>query len=276
VPNADVHLTMFNMEHPVVGGYTPDKVALRRAVSLALDNDEYVARVLHDQGIAAQSVIPPFTSGYDPAYRSTMSEHSRPRAMALLDMYGYVDRDGDGWREAPDGSPLVLRRASTPDQRSRSIDEIWRKSLAGVGLRIAFDVATWPDLLKMSRAGRLMMWSFSWAATTPDGGFFLGIGYGPNSGESNDSHFALPAFDRLYERQNRLADGPERLSLMHEGKNLLTAYMPYKVHAHTVLTDLVQPGVRGYWRHPFTRDHWRYLGVEAPAPAPSVRGFQNV
>ena len=23
-------------------------------------------------------------------------------------MFGYVDRDGDGWRELPDGKPLVL------------------------------------------------------------------------------------------------------------------------------------------------------------------------
>ena len=31
----DMTLTVYNMEDPVVGGYTPDKVALRRALSLA-------------------------------------------------------------------------------------------------------------------------------------------------------------------------------------------------------------------------------------------------
>jgi len=259
----DMAMTYFNMEHPVVGGYTPEKVALRRAVGLAMDNAEYVRHVLRDQGIVAESVIPPSTFGYESEYRSTMSEFSRSRAMALLDMHGYVDRDGDGWRERPDGSPLVLRRASGPDQSSRAVNELWRKSMNAVGLRIGFDIATWPDLLKMSRAGSMMMWGFIWAAQTPDGGFFLGIGYGPNSGESNDSHFALPAFDRLYERQNVLPDGPERVALMREGKKLLTAYMPYKVHAHEVVNDLAQPWVRGYWRHPFMRDQWRYVGVDA-------------
>ena len=38
-----------------------------------------------------------------------MSEYDPARAKALLDLYGYVDRDGDGWRDMPDGSPLVLR-----------------------------------------------------------------------------------------------------------------------------------------------------------------------
>jgi ABC-type transport system substrate-binding protein len=259
----DMVMTFFNLDHPMVGGYAPDKVALRRAVALAMDNDEYVDRVLRKQGIPAQSVIPPFTSGYDADYRSTMSEFSRARAKALLDMHGYIDRDGDGWRERPDGSPLVLRRASPPDQNSRNTNEIWRKSMTAIGVRIAFDIATWPDLLKMSRAGSMMMWGFVWSASTPDGGFFLSIGYGPNKGESNDSRFALPAFDRLFERQNVLPDGPERMALMQEGKNLLVAHMPYKVHAHRIINDLAQPGVRGYWRHPFMRDLWRYTGVDA-------------
>jgi ABC-type transport system substrate-binding protein len=56
----------------------------------------------------AQSTLAPHTSGYDPAYKSEMSDYSPARAKALLDLYGYVDRNGDGWREQPDGSPLVL------------------------------------------------------------------------------------------------------------------------------------------------------------------------
>jgi ABC-type transport system substrate-binding protein len=262
----DMWHTFFNMDDPVVGGLAPEKVALRRAVALALNEEEKLRLISHDQGIPAQSVIAPFTSGYDPHYRSTMSEHSPARAMALLDLYGYVDRDGDGWRELPDGRPLVLRLASSPDQRARSINELWRKSMAAVGLRIRFDIANWPDLLKMSRAGSMMMWSFVWIAESPDGSFFLGIAYGPNKGESNDAHFALPAYDRLFERQRVLPDGPERDALMLQAKNLLAAYMPYKAHSHTVVTDLLHPWVRGHWRHPFMRDLWRYVGVE-PSPA---------
>jgi hypothetical protein len=38
--------------------------------------------------------------------------------------------------------------------------------------------------------------------------------------------------------------------------------MPYKVHTHRVLNDLVQPGTKHYWRHPFARDIFRYVDVE--------------
>ena len=73
---------------------------------------------------------------------------------------------------------------------------------------------------------QLMMWGYTWTAGSPDGGFFLGIAYGPNAGESNDPRFKLPAFDRLFERQRALPDGPEREAVMREAKNLLVAYMP--------------------------------------------------
>ena len=261
---ADMSMTYFNMDDALVGGNAPDKVALRRAVALAYDGAQANLLLRHGQAILAQSTLTPFTSGYSEAYRSEMSKHSRAEAMALLDVFGYVDSNGDGWRELPGGAPLVLRRASLPDQRSRRQNEVWRKYLAAVGVRMEFDIATWPDLLKKARAGTLMMWSFSWVAGSPDGGFFLGIGYGPNASESNDAHFSLPEFDRLFERQNVLPDGPQRDELMRQAKNLLVAYMPYKVHAHNIVSDLQQPWVRGHWRHPFMRDIWRYVGVEAP------------
>ncbi len=261
----DMVMSFFFMEHPLVGGYTPEKVALRRAIGLAHDGAAYIRHVHGGNGIPAQSTIPPFTSGYDPAYKSEMSDHDPARARALLDLYGYHDRDGDGWREQPDGRPLVLRMASLGDQRSRLSNELWRRNLAAVGLRIEFDISTWSELLKMTRAGTLMMWGYSWGATSPDGGFFLGIAYGPNAAESNDPRFALPAFDRLYEQQRTLPDGPERDAVMRRAKDLLVAYMPFKVHMHRIIGDLVQPWTQHYWRHPFMRDLWRYVDIGVSA-----------
>ncbi|MDT7833783.1 ABC transporter substrate-binding protein [Aquabacterium sp. OR-4] len=262
-PLADMGMSYFTMTHPVVGGYTPEKVALRRAVALGFDQAGYIRHVLGGQAIIGQSLIGPFTSGYDPAYKSEMGDHDPARAKALLDAYGYVDRNGDGWREMPDGSPLVLEKASLSTQRDRLANEVWKRSMDRIGVRISFRISTWSELLKLTRSGTLMMWGFAWSASSPDGGFFLDTAYGPNAGESNDSRFALPAYDRLVERQKRLPDGPEREAVMREAKNLLAAYMPYKVHGHRIVTDVLKAGTRGYWRHPFMRDTWRYIDVPA-------------
>ena len=260
---SDMGMTFFFMEHPLVGGYTPEKVALRRAIGLAFDGNAYIRRVLGGLAVPAQSTIAPFTSGYDATYKSEMSDHDPARAKALLDLYGYVDRNGDGWREQPDGKPLVLKLASQSDQRSRTNNELWKRSMDAVGVKVEFEIASWPELLKRSRAGTLMMWGYAWSAVSPDGGFFLAIAYGPNAGDANDPRFNLPAFDRLYERQLVLPDGAEREAVMRQAKDTLVAQMPFKVHAHRIVHDLVQPGTRHYWRHPFMRDIWRFVDVDA-------------
>ena len=109
----------------MVGGYAPHQVALRRAISLAVDVEREVRLVRRGQAIPAQGPIAPETWGYDPALRTEMSQFSRARAKALLDLHGYLDRNGDGWRERPDGSPLLIEYATQPDQRSRQLIELW-------------------------------------------------------------------------------------------------------------------------------------------------------
>jgi ABC-type transport system substrate-binding protein len=261
-PLVDATLSYFGMENPVVGGYTPERVAFRRAMALAYDTQQEIERVRLGQAIPAQSVIPPLMSGYDPAFKTEMSEQSVPRAKALLDLYGWVDKDGDGWRDQPDGKPLVLEYSSQPDQLSRKMQELWQKAADAVNVRISFKIAKWPEQLKASRTGKLMMWGVAWGGVSPDGSYFLDLLYGPNKGQANHARFDLPEFNRLYEAQRVLPDGPEREALIRQAKLLAVAYMPYKVTGHRVATDLLHASVVGYRRHPFLRDFFRYVDVE--------------
>ena len=267
VPLADVTFSYFAMEHPVVGGYTPDKVALRRALALAYDSNQEIMLTRKGQAIPAQSVVPPLLTGYDPQLKTEMSEYSVARARALLDLYGYVDKNGDGYRDQPDGQPLVLEYSSQPDQQSKQLQELWRKAMAAINVRIEFKTAKWPEQLKASRAGKLMIWGVAWNATDPDGGYFLELMYGPNKGQSNHSRFDLPEFNALYEQIKVLPDGPEREALMQRAKLLGVAYMPYKANSHRIATDLLHPQVVGYRRHPFLREFWRYVDLRPTAAA---------
>ena len=262
-PRADVAVSYFAMEHPVVGGYEPHKVALRRAISLAVDVEREIRLVRRNQAIPGQSPVGPRTYGYDPAFKSEMSEYDLPRAKALLDMHGYTDRDGDGWRDLPDGQPLLLEYATQPDQQSRQLIEQWKKNMDALQIRIDFRPAKWPENLKSSRAGKLMMWGVGWSAGQPDGDTFLALGYGPNKGQANHARFDLPAYNRLYQAQRELPDGPERLAAMTEAKKLMIAYMPYKIHAHRIFTDLAQPWVVGYHRNIFVREFWKYVDIDS-------------
>ena len=253
--------TYFNFEHPMVGGYEPAQVALRRAITLAYDEPTEIAVLRKGQAIAAQGPIPPGVEGYDPAFRSPTVEHNPARARALLDMFGYLDRDGDGYRERPDGSRLELEMASRTDQEARQYDELWRRSMEAVGIRIRFKKGRFADFVKESNLGTLQMWNLSWSAGSPSGDFWMGLFYGPNSGKSNDARMRLAAFDAMYERSRLLPDSPERTRLYQDMTRLLLAYAPWVFHAHLISTHLTHPHVKGYKKHPFEQANWRYLDI---------------
>lgn len=259
--DASVRQTFFNCQDPDLGGLSPERVALRRAIALAYDNAAELRLVFRNQGLPAQSLMAPGVTGYDPALKTDMGAGDRARANALLDVYGYLDVDGDGWREHPDGRPLVLRMAGIHDARQRQINELWEKHMRAVGLRMRFEPGQFGELIKNSLAGRLQMWSFAWSTQFPDGDFFLALAYGPNSGQSNDARFQLPAYDRAYEAQRALPDGPERLAAIRQAQRLMLAYMPYMAHSHALRVDISHAHVVGYRRHRFTRDVWRTVDL---------------
>ncbi len=267
---SDCGMVYFNMEDPVLGGYTPDKVALRRALSLAYDVHREITQVRRGQAVAAQSPVLPGTTGYDPAFRSTMGEYSVPRAKALLDLHGYVDRDGDGWRELPDGRPLKLTMSTEPEQIYRLFNDVWRRCLADVGIRCEFEIAQWPSHMKAAMAGSLQMWMLGSSADVPDGQSALARWYGPQAGQQNLSRFKLPAFDAVYERLLALPDGPEREALFLAAKRLAAAYMPTKVLVHRIANELLHPWVSGYRRTPFWQEWWHRVDVDPALRAASL------
>ena len=264
---SDVLFTVFNMEDPVVGGYTPERIALRRAIALAIDVDRELRLVRRGQGVQAESLYMPGTTGYDAAFKSDMSSFDPARAKALLDLYGYVDKDGDGWRDKPDGSPLVLESLTTPEQFQRQIDEIVQKNLGAIGVRIVFKPAKWPENLKSLRAGKYQIWSLATSASKPDGQDSLARMYSGQIGAQNYARFRLPAVDKLYDEASHLPDGPRRQQIFDETKRYAVAYMPYKYRAHRFITDIAQPQLIGYRRPQFWLNWWEYVDIDPDAAA---------
>jgi len=252
----------FNMEDPVVGGYAKERVALRRAISLAYNIFEELQIIRKGQSVQAESPIPPGVAGSNEHFRSSASEYDPARAKALLDLFGYVDRDGDGYRETPDGKPLVIEYASSPSFVDRQYDELWKKSLNAVGIRMATKKAKWPDLLKATKLGQFQFRGLAWGADYPDADNFLQLLYGPNTGQSNDARFRLPAFDKLYETAKQMPDSTERSRLYEEMNRLILVYAPWKLGTYRVDGNLIHPWVIGYKKHPILRAPWRFLDVD--------------
>ncbi len=90
-----------------------DSAKFRRAVAFAINVNEIVDRVFEKQ------VLPSNSSGYlpIPAWQKFFNEeldrkygfkYDPEMAKKLLNEAGIVDRDGDGWRDLPNGDPIKL------------------------------------------------------------------------------------------------------------------------------------------------------------------------
>jgi ABC-type transport system substrate-binding protein len=261
VPALEITYSFFNMTDPVVGGYTPERVALRRAICLAYKVSDEIAIIRKGQAIPADTPYAPGVAGYAPGFRTASGEYDVARANALLDMYGYRDVDGDGYREMPDGSPLVLRRSSTPIARDAQIDELWKRSMDDIGIRLEIVKAKWPDLLKAARLHRVQFWALGESATSPDADTFLANLYTPNDG--NLASFSLPAYDALYEKARTLPDGAERTHVYQEMARIIAAYAPWKINVHRIRTDMWYPALIGYRKSPMAQyNFWKYLDID--------------
>jgi ABC-type transport system substrate-binding protein len=268
--NCDTALSYFNMEDPLVGGYSAEKVALRRAISLSYDIEREVNIIRRGNAIAAQAPMSPHTFGYDPAFRTDNSSHDVARAKALLDMYGYLDRDGDGWRERPDGSPLLVTMATEPQQIYREYSDNWLKSFTSIGLRVRFEISQWSEHYKAARAGKLQMWFLGGTATQPDAQGDLESMYGESLGEANLARFKRPEFDAIYRRMLDLPDGPERAALFKKASEIVVAYMPYRIHVHRIYNDFSRHWITGY-RQPFFRNQsWHFIEVDGEQRAKAL------
>jgi len=255
--------TYFNMEDPVVGGYTQEKIALRRAVGMAYDNDEYIRVLLKGRAVPANGPIPPDIVGFDPTLKTNAQLYDPVAANALLDRFGYK-RDADGYRKTPDGKPLVLERWSTPNSAARQGDELWKKNMDAIGIRIVFKKDRLPELRKMARLGKIPMRGDGWNADYPDAENFMQLLYGPNAGQENQANFKLAAFDKLYDESRRLPDSPERTKLFDRMTEVVIAYAPWRMTYHLIEDQLLQPWIKYYRPHPIKSQTWEFVDFDAP------------
>ena len=246
----NVRYTRFDMENAVVGGYSAEKVALRRAIGMSYNVAEAIRVIYQGRAVPAQGPIPPDIAGYDAKLRTHAQVHDPGAARALLDKFGYKDRNGEGYRQAPDGKALVIEYWTPPSSAARERDELWKKSLDAIGLRLVVKKDKQPEITKKARQGQVPVGDGSWLADYPDGENFMQLLYGPNAGQANTSRFNLPEFNHLFEEARRLSDSAERTLLFNRMAELVVAYVPWRLTVNPITDTLAHRWVRFFVPHP--------------------------
>ena len=255
-----INYTAFNMHDPIVGGFTDEKLALRRAIAMAYDVDAEVDIIRKGQAEPLTMPIPPGVAGFDTRYRSKI-RHDVDTANQLLDHFGYR-RGPDGYRRLPDGKPLVLRYASQTNALAREFDELWKKAMDSIGIRLTVEKGKFSDQIREAIACHHQLWSYGWIADYPDGDNFMQLLYGGNVGQSNVACYQSATYDKLYEQSRLMPDSPNRNRLFEQMTRQFETDAPWRLGTAVYQNTLVQPRVIGYKAHPVLLADWIYVDID--------------
>ena len=258
-PSIDYHY--WNMQNPIVGGLSKDKIALRRAMAMAFSADNYINILQKGDSQKLQAPIPSGVVGYDPNYRSSIP-YSVKAANLLLDRYHYKVA-ADGWRTQPNGKPLVIEMTlSGNNLRSQQQAEFWKKTLDSIKIKMTTKSMPFAEALKLEKQCKTMFKASAWIADYPDADNFMQLFYGKNIKITNNGCVKIPEYDRLYEQAQKMAPSPERDAIYAKMSRLLEVYMPVQVIGARYRNILAQPRVIGFKKHPILPAEWMYIDID--------------
>ena len=258
-PSIDYHY--WNMQNPVVGGMSKDKIALRRAMAMAFSADNYINILQKGDAQRLQAPIPNGVVGYDPNYKSSIP-YSVKAANLLLDRYHYKV-GADGWRTLPNGQPLQIDMTiSGNSARSQQQAEFWKKTLDSIKIKMSTQSLPFAEALKLEKQCKTMFKSSAWIADYPDADNFMQLFYGKNINVTNNACVKIPEYDRLYEQSQRMPPSPERDALYRKMSRLLEVYMPVQIIGARYRNVLAQPRVIGFKKHPILPAEWMYIDID--------------
>jgi oligopeptide transport system substrate-binding protein len=252
--------TYFNMEDPIVGGYTREQIALRRAIAMGFNTDELIRVLFNGHARPATQLLPPGVQGHDPSI-PVKSLYDPEGAKALLDRFGFKDRDGDGYRETPDGKPITLVRGTLPESWYREADTLWKKNMDAIGLRMTVQQQTFAELLNLSLAGKLPMFNLGLRALEPSGYLVLETLWGKSPHDTNRARFRNAEYDKAYDAFLGTPAGPQRVALARKMSEIVQAYMPMTLHTNGIGNVLTYPWVLGYRPSQFGQS-WKYVDLD--------------
>jgi len=233
----------FNMVDPVIGGLSPRSTKLRQAISIAIDQEEFISIFQNGRGIAAQSPLPPGIFGFEAGEQGidgTVYDwvDGKPKrkpvevAKKLVAEAGYPNG-----RDEKTGEPLVVNLDTTGGGMGEKSRLDWlTRQFAKIDVQLVVRSTDFNRFQDKIRKGNVQLYYFGWNADYPDPENFFFLLDGNESkvakGGENASNYANPEFDRLFLRMKNMDNTPERLAIVRQMNRILHHDAPWVFGLH--------------------------------------------
>ncbi|MEO0513617.1 MAG: ABC transporter substrate-binding protein, partial [Planctomycetota bacterium] len=236
----------FNMDDELVGGYSPEKAALRKAIHACIDYDEVNKTFYNGLCEVYDGPIPPPMDGqgYPPNGRveSVVRGPDYDAARRFLREAGYTIGD-DG--KVTDLPTIEFYTARGPTQEHT---ELIQRQLAVIGIELNPHFVDFTTLIEKVNNSAAPMFSYAWGSDYPDPENNFALFLGRNKAPGNNSfNYDRPEFDALYDDAKRLDNSPERTAIYERMRDMLLEDMPYSGSMGRTRTYLIHPWVKNFY-----------------------------
>jgi ABC-type transport system substrate-binding protein len=263
IPLGDFIYRGFNLDDPVVGGMSPERIAFRRAIALTMPLEEINESRYNGLPVIYDGFLPPGLDGHlpagtlDPPHRGPDLEGARQ----MLAAAGFTMVDG----RATDTPTIDFWTNRGAD--NQAIFEMWERSFTQVGLRINpryVDFSTLTDALDDSKA---QMFGLAWGVYYPDPEALLRIFYGPNKAPGfNAFNFQDDEYDELYQRITVMPPGPERTAVYRRMQEIVNDACVFIGSQARVRQYLAHPWLRNFKAIEGFYTTYKYMDVDMDHP----------
>ena len=232
----------FNMLDPVVGGKDgvgeQRSAKLRQALSIAIDQEEFISIFMNGRGVAAMSPLPPGIFGYREGeagidavvYDWVDGKPKRKPIEAARKLLAEA-----GWphgRDAASGQPLVLNLDTTSGGMGDKSHVDWlTRQFAKLDIQLVVRATDFNRFQEKLRKGAVQLYFLGWNADYPDPENFFFLLAGAESkvahGGENSSNYANPEFDRLFGEMKDMDNSSQRLAIIAHMNQLLQRDAPW-------------------------------------------------
>ena len=225
---------------------------LREALSLAVDRDLIVTKIVPEGQKGGYSVVPPAISGYAPPmyeWKDKPMAERLGRAKRLLSEEGY----------GPD-HPFKFEITYTTNDQTRTmvlaIAAMWKP----LGVEVTLQNQEWQVYETTLRQKNYAMGPLGGIVTYDDAAQFLEP-YVSTSNDQNTIGYANPAYDKLMASASVATDFKSRTDLLQQAEEIILAdYAEIPLYYQTI-NMLVTPKVGG-WRDTNPYIQSRYLSLQ--------------
>ncbi len=214
----------FNMLDATIGAPNSERSRkLRQALSIAVDQEEFISIFMNGRGIAAMSPVPPGIFGYrdgaagiNPVVYDWLgdAQNGEPRRKPIaVAKQLLADAGWPNGRDAKTNEPLVLYLDTPSGMGDKPTMDWLTRQFAKIDVQLVIRQTDGNRFQEKLRKGAVQIFFFGWNADYPDPENFFFLLSGSEgkvaTGGENAANYANPEFDRLFaEMKNMESDGP--------------------------------------------------------------------